>query len=92
MKTQIAAPNVTGHETDLNDNEIYSVPSRSSSDIYLVVVDHAGHASCACKSALYRGKCAHISAVKLYEATLAAKVRDAAPMYRSNAPFSIWKS
>jgi hypothetical protein len=93
MNAKTVAPKVTvtGHDTDINGNDVYSVPSRSSSDVYMVVVS-AGHATCCCKAAYYGRHCAHVAAVNEYRWRLAAKVWDTAPMYRSNAPFSLFKA
>jgi hypothetical protein len=72
--------------------EVYSVPSRTHvGDVNQVVVS-AGHATCCCKAAYYGRHCVHVAAVNEYRWRMTAKVRDAAPFYRDNRPFSIFKA
>jgi hypothetical protein len=101
MTTATTAAQVTGKpETDYDGNTIYSVPSRSHpGDVYQVVIDTHRLAHCCCKAASFRQLCCHIRAVDAFrrakreaDAMAAAKMRDAVPLLRSNAPFSIWKS
>jgi hypothetical protein len=94
MTTATIVPAVTGCETDINGNVIYSVPSRTSSDTYLLV-EANGELRCCCKGFTYRGRCAHLDAVAAYKrqtAKAANKDRDTAPLYRDNRPFSIFKA
>jgi hypothetical protein len=92
-KTTAAKVTVSGHETDINGIDVYSVPSRTSSDIYQVLyID--GRTICCCKAAQFNRHCAHVAAVNEYrwkEATAATR-RDSAPLYRDNRPFSLFKA
>jgi hypothetical protein len=96
MTTATTAATVTGKpETDISENVIYSVPSRTSSDVYQVVESN-GETRCCCKGYTYRGRCAHLDAVAEYKRQ-AAKIAktpayETAILYRSNAPFSIFKA
>jgi|GEM_PF-1941884 len=99
--TATTAAQVMGKgETDYDGNTIYSVPSRSHpGDVYQVVIDTHRLAHCCCTAASFHQLCCHIRAVDAFRRAereaaqlAAAKVRDAAPMYRSNAPFSLFKA
>ena len=93
MKTQMTAATVKGRsETDINGNTVYSVPSRCHPGDVYQVVEANGHLTCACKGFQYRGKCAHLDAVAAYKRAMALKMRDTAPLYRDNRPFSIFKA
>jgi hypothetical protein len=92
-KTATAKAVVTGHETDINGIDVYSVPSRSSSDIYQVLyID--GRTICCCKAAQFNRHCVHVAAVNEYrwKEAAAASRRDSAPLYRDNRPFSLFKA
>jgi len=92
-KTTTAKAVVTGHETDINGIDVYSVPSRSSSDIYQVLyID--GRTICCCTAAQFNRHCVHVAAVNEFrwKEAAAASRRDSAPLYRDNRPFSLFKA
>jgi hypothetical protein len=92
---------VTSHETEINGVTVYSVPSRSSSDVYQVIERADGHPICCCTAAQYGRHCAHIAAVNEYNWRLQAKIAKAAskpayetalPAYANAKSFSIFKA
>jgi hypothetical protein len=103
MKTQTAVPQITGQGTTKDGHRVFAVASRTESNHWYLVVVGEHSLECQCKASQYRGKCAHRQAVhdrlveersaqREAEATAAAKARDAAPIYRDNRAFSIFKS
>jgi hypothetical protein len=78
------APVVTGHETDIHGNVIYSVPSRTSTDIYLVV-ENNGEIVCCCKGYQYRHHCAHLDAIAAYKRRIAKLINKDLPPARKSA-------
>ena len=78
------APIVTGCETDINGNVIYSVPSRTSADVYLIV-ERGEQTVCYCKGFQYRGRCAHLDAVVAYKRRLAKLLNKDLPPARKSA-------
>jgi hypothetical protein len=102
MSAKTATPaTVTGSATDINGVTVYSVPSRTSSDVYQLV-ERDGHVQCFCKGYAYRGHCAHLDAVATFKrqiAKQAAKMaktptpkaaHETAMLFRDNRPFSIF--
>jgi hypothetical protein len=102
MATAKIAPRITGHGVTKCGQRCFTVESRTDSNWYIVTVgEHS--LDCQCKGSLYYGRCAHRQAVhdrlveernaaKADEAKDAAKKRDAAPMYRDNRAFSLFKA
>ncbi|MBF6591629.1 MAG: hypothetical protein IVW57_14045 [Ktedonobacterales bacterium] len=85
---------IIGRGTRKSDGARVFVVSSSRDQFrgYIVVV-HASHLACECPS---RKVCKHRALVHLAlkkerDAAQAAKDRDTAPLYRSNAPFSLFK-
>jgi hypothetical protein len=101
MTTAKTAPRITGHGTTKSGQRCFTVESRTDGHWYIVTVgEHS--LECQCKGSLYYGRCAHRQAVhdrlveernaaREQEAKAAAAKREAAPMFRDNRPFSMWK-
>jgi hypothetical protein len=89
MKTQ-ATPSITGHGHTHDGRRVFAVASRSETNRWYLVTVGENALSCDCKAGKFHPEtpCAHR---KIVHDRLVSE-RDAAPMYRSNAPFSIWKS
>jgi hypothetical protein len=102
MTTMTTAPRITGHGHTSSGEKCFTVESRTDGHWYIVVV-HADRLECQCKGSIYKGKCAHRQAVhdrlvaerdakREADAMTAATARDNAPLYRSSAAFSLFKS
>jgi hypothetical protein len=96
MTTATTAARVTGKpETGYDGVTVFSVPSRTSNDVYQVTESN-GETRCCCKGFTYRGRCAHLSAVAEYKHQLAKLAKspayETAILYRSNAGFSLFKA
>jgi hypothetical protein len=103
MATAKIAPTITGQGTTKTGERVFTVASRTEANHWYLVVVHADQLECQCKGSLYYGRCAHRQVVhdrlveernakREAEAKAAAKARDAAPLYRDNRPFSIFKA
>ncbi len=102
MATAKTAPGITGHGTTKSGERCFTVESRTDGHWYIVIV-HAHSLGCQCKGSQYYGRCAHRQAVhdrlveernaaREAEAKNAAAKRDAAPLYRDNRAFSLFKA
>jgi hypothetical protein len=103
MATAKIAPRITGEGHTKNGRRVFAVASRSEANHWYLVVVGEHSLECQCMGSQYRGRCAHRQAVydrlveernakREAEAKTAAKARDAAPLFRDNKPFSIFKS
>jgi hypothetical protein len=104
MTTAKMAPTITGQGMTKDGHRAFAVASRSEANRWYLVTVGENALTCDCPAHNYSSKpCAHrkvvharlvserdAAAEKMAKA--AAAKRDAAPMHRSNAPFSIWKS
>jgi hypothetical protein len=99
MKTQ-QAPIITGYGHTHDGRRCFTVASRAEANRWHVVIVNPGHLECDCQACRYGKACAHRTVVRERllaeradrEAVAAASLaRDTAPLYRSNASFSIFK-
>jgi hypothetical protein len=102
MATKIkTAAQITGHGHTRDGRRCFTVASQTQENVWHIVIVNAGHLECDCiASARYGKVCCHRKAVherlaqeradREAQAATAA-MRDTAPLFRSNAPFSIFK-
>jgi hypothetical protein len=93
-KTTAAKVTVTGHETDINGIDVYSVPSESTPGTVYQVIVVDNRTICCCTAASFSRHCKHVAAVDRFRWNEAAATtrRDSAPLYRDNRPFSLFKA
>jgi hypothetical protein len=106
MTTAKMAPTITGQGYDkATGRRVFAVASRSEANRWYLVTVGENALNCDCKAGQFHPEtpCAHRKVVHAHlvseraaaaekVANAAAAKRDTAPVYRSNALFSIWKS
>jgi hypothetical protein len=95
-----ATAQITGHGHTHDGRHCFTVASRTEANRWHVVIVNPSHLECDCQASRYGKVCAHRKVVRErllaeraeHEAAAAANlVRNTAPLYRDNRPFSIFK-
>jgi uncharacterized Zn finger protein len=92
----VQTPTITGKGTMKDGRRVFTVQSQSEANRWYLVIVNPGHLQCDCPAGAHGKVCKHrkiVHARLVEERDMAAAAkRDAAPMYRDNRAFSIWKA
>lgn len=95
MAKQKQPAKVTRVERTADGRTVYIVSSQTNAEANYRVIWN-GRFECGCQGFHFRSTCAHVKTAAAYEQELAdrqtaSQLRDTAPLYRDNKPFSIWR-